>query len=156
MASKDLQVDLGVHAVIGRNYHGKTTDHVLQNGKPLLYVILAVHAQLGGAAAGGDHNGLIGAGCYQRGSLDHGMGGSGTETTGIGTGGVHKAGDLSSRLGKVTAAALVHITAGLFGTVDNILYLVLIDTGVLNGCQQGKNRRSLGNQVFMHNMSGKI
>ncbi len=45
-----IQVDEGVHAVVLRDDHGKAAEHILQSRQVLFHVVLAVHAQLGGAA----------------------------------------------------------------------------------------------------------
>ena len=156
MTAQNLQVELGVDAVVLGDHHGEAADHVFQSGQTLLDVVLTVHAQLGGTATGGDHNALISAGGNQSGSLDDGVSGTGAEAAGVGTGSVGQTGDLGSSLGEVTAAALVHITAGLLGAVDDVLNVGLLDAGVLDGIQQGQHGRGLGDQVLVHNVSGQV
>ena len=156
MAAQDLQVELGIDAVILGDDHGKAADHVFQSGQTLLHVVLAVHAQLGGTATGGDHNALISAGGNQSGSLDDGVSGTGAEAAAVRTGGIGQAGDLGSSLGEVAAAALVHITAGLLGAVDDIFHIALFDAGVLDGIEQSQHGRGLGDQILVHDVGGQV
>ena len=156
MTTDHAQVELGANAIILGDDHGKTGDHIFQSGQALLHVILTVHAQLSGAAAGGDHNGLVSACSNQRSSLYDCMSGAGAEAAGVGAGGTVQAGDLGCSLGEVAAAALIHITASLFGAVDDIFNLILADAGVLHSVQQSQYGRSLGHQIFMHNVRRQV
>ncbi|MBT9158157.1 MAG: hypothetical protein DDT36_01158 [Firmicutes bacterium] len=49
------------------------------------------------------------------------MGGGGAKATGVAAGGVDKADDFADGLGKIAAAALVHIAAGFFGAFDDVV-----------------------------------
>ena len=97
-----------------------------------------------------------GAGSNQRSSVDESVSGAGAEAADIGTGSVVQAGNLSSSLGEVAAAALVHVAASLFAAVNHILNIVLVNTGVLQSSQQSQNGGCLGNHVLMHDMSGQV
>ena len=156
VAAQHVQVDLGADAVVLGQHHGEASHHVLQDGQALLHVVLAVHAQLGGAAAGGDHHGLVGPGGHQGGGLDHGVGGGGAEAPGVGAGGVDQAGDLSGALGEVAAAPLVHVAAGLLGAVHHVLNILLGDAGVVDGGEQGHDGAGLGDDVLVHDVGGQV
>ena len=81
---------------------------------------------------------------------------SGTEATGVGTGGVGQAGDLSGALGVVAAAALVHVAAGLLGAVHHVLNILLGDAGVVDGGEQGHDGAGLGHDVLVHDVGGQV
>ena len=156
VAAQHIQVDLRAHAVVLGEHHGKAADHVLHDGQALLHVVLAVHAQLGGAAAGGDHHGLVRAGGHQGGSLDHGVGGGGAEAPGVRAGGVVETGDLSGGLGEVAAAPLVHVAAGLLGAVHHVLHVLLGDARVLDGAEQSHDGAGLADQILVHHVGGEV
>ena len=155
-AAQVLQVDDGANAVVLSDDEAKAADHVLERGQALLDVLLAVHAKLGGAATGGDGNGLVGTRGNQGGSLDEGVGGGGAEATGVGAGGVHKAGDLSSGLGEVATTALVHVAAGLLGAIDDVIDVLLLDAGVLDAVEQREDGGRLLDDVLVHDFSGEV
>ena len=67
------------------------------------------------------------------------MGGACAEAARIGTGCIGKARYLGSGLGKVAAAALVHVAASLLAAVYDILDILFIDAGVLYGAYQRDN-----------------
>ena len=119
-------------------------------------MVLAVHAQLGGAAAGGYGNGLVCAGSHEGCGLYHGVRRCGAEAAAVGTGGVVETGYLSRRLCEVAAAALVHIAAGLLSAVDYILYILFCYTGVLYCGKKRQNAGSLIRDVLMHYMGGEV
>lgn len=134
----------------------KPPDHILQSGQALLHVVLAIHAQLGGAAAGGDHHGVVSAAGHQSRRLDHGVGGGSAEGTAVGAGGVVQPGDLRSGLCEVAAATLVDIAAGLLGAVDDVLHLIAIDASDVDHVQQCQHGGCLGHQILVHDVGGKV
>ncbi|KAF5051682.1 hypothetical protein DSECCO2_416580 [anaerobic digester metagenome] len=156
VAAQQVQIDFGVHTVVPGHHHSKAADHILQNGQAFFHMILAVHPQLGGAAASGDHHGLIRAGGDQRRGLNHGVGRSGAEAPAVRAGGAHQAGDLRGGLGKVAAAPLVHIAAGLLRAVDDIFHFVLVNARIFHSGQQRQNGGCLGHQIFVHHMGREI
>ena len=156
MAAEYAKIHNGAYAVVLGQHYGETAQHVLKNGQTLLDMVLAVHAQLCGAAAGGDDNGLVRAGSDQGSGLYHGMGGACAETTGIGTGGGVKAGYFRNGLGKVAAAALVHIAASFFAAIYNVFNVFLVDAGILYAAENGDYAGSLADKIFKHGVRGKV
>lgn len=69
--------------------------------------------------------------------------GPAAEATGVASGCVVQASNLSSSFCEVAAAALVHIAAGFLTAVDDVVDLVLIDTGYADQVQQGQDSGSL-------------
>ena len=90
-----VQVDLWAYAIVLSDYYGEPAQHILKYGQALLNVILAVHAKLCGAAAGGHGNGLVCAGSHEGCCLYHGVGGRGAEAAAVGAGGIAEAGYFS-------------------------------------------------------------
>ena len=156
MAADHLEVDLGAHAVILRQDDREAADHIFHDGQALLDVVLAVHAELGGAAAGGDDDRLISAGGDEGRRVDHRMGRAGAEAAHVGAGRMAQARDLGRSLGKVAAAALVHIPAGLFAAVDDILNIFLGNAALLERREQRQHGGRLGDDILVHDVSGKV
>ena len=136
--------------------YAEAAQHVLKSGHALLDVVLAVHAELGGAAAGGDGDGLVGAGLDQGGSLNTRVSGAGAEAAAVGAGGGDETCDLSRSLGKVAAAALVHIAAGLLAAVDDVLDVGFLQARVVHAGEQSQDGGRLGDDVFVHDVSGEV
>ena len=84
------------------------------------------------------------------------MGRAGAEAAHVRTGRVTQARDLSRSLGKVTAAALVHIAAGLFAAVHDILNIFLGNAALLERCEQRQHGGRLGDDVLVHDVSGEV
>ena len=156
MAAQNAEVNHGVHAIVLADHHGEAAEHILQNGQPLLHMILAVHAELCRAAAGCDDNGLICARRYERRRLYHRMRGACAEAAGVGTGCTIETRNFGGAFCEVAAAALVHVAAGFFGAVDHIFNRILFNARVLYGRKQRQHGRCLGYQVFMHYMCRKV
>ena len=81
---------------------------------------------------------------------------AGAEAAHVAAGGAVQAGDFGSSLGKVAAAALVHIAAGLFTAVDDIFNLVFVNAGVAHSMQHGQDRGCLGHDVLKHDVSRQV
>ena len=119
-------------------------------------MVLTVHTKLSGAAAGSNDNVLEGSSLNQSCSVQHSVSRACAEATYVGTGCIRITCDLSSSLCEVSAATLVHITAGLLAAVDNVLYGSRIKVVLLLQLDQGDNVGSLGNKVLKHYMSRKV
>ena len=119
-------------------------------------MVLAVHAQLSRAAAAGHDDVLKRSGLYEGCRFHDGVGGTRTETSGIGTGGVRKARDLGSRLCEVAAAPLVHIAAGFFAAVDHVIHIRGVDPGVIQQMKHGQDFGSFGDQILEHDVCRKV
>ena len=156
VAADHFKVDLGAHAVVLRQHDRKAADHVLHDGKTLLDVVLAVHAELGGAAAGGDDDGLERARGNEGRRVDHRVSRARAEAAHVRAGRIAQAGDLSCRLGKVAAAALVHIAAGLLAAVDHVVDVFLGNAALLDRCEQRQHGGRLGDEVLMHDVGGEV
>ena len=119
-------------------------------------MVLAVHAELGGAAAGGDDDGLERARGNEGRRVDHRVSRARAEAAHVRAGRIAQAGDLSCRLGKVAAAALVHIAAGLLAAVDHVVDVFLGNAALLDRCEQRQHGGRLGDEVLMHDVGGEV
>ena len=119
-------------------------------------MVLAVHAELGGAAAGGDDDGLERARGDEGRRVDQRVGRAGAEAAHVGAGRMAQARDLGRSLGKVAAAALVHIAAGLFAAVHDILNIFLGNAALLERCEQRQHGGRLGDDILVHDVSRKV
>ena len=144
------------HAVVLCHHHGEGAQAVFQRRHSLLHVVLSVHAQLRRAAAAGDDDGTERPCLDQGRRLDHGVGRSRTETSGVASRSVHQTGDLRLRLREVAAASLVHISAGFFGAVDHIFHIALLDARIPYGIQQSQHAGSLLAEVLMHDFRTQV
>ena len=156
VATDSLEVNLGIHAVIGRQDDAEAAEHVLEDRHALLDVALSVHAELGSAATSGDSDALIGASLDEGSSLDQSVRRACAEAASVGTGGVAQTSDLGSCLGEVAAATLQDVAASLFGAVDDVLDVALGNARGIHGRQQSQDRGSLGNDVLEHRVSRKV
>ena len=156
MAAEDLEVDFGADAVVLSDDNAEAAQHVFKCGHTLLDVVFAVHAELGSAAAGRHGDGLVGAGFHESGSFDQSVGRACAEAAAVGAGSGDETCDLGCGLGKVAAAALVHIAAGLFAAVNDVLHVGLFNTGIVDAGEQGQNGRGLGDDVLVHNVGGEV
>ena len=118
-------------------------------------MILAVHAKLCRGAAGGYGNGPVSPRRHQRRRFHNGMGRGGAESPAVRACGVVQSRYLGGALCKVTAAPLVHISAGLLGAVYNVLHLVLVYPRICHHRQQSQHTGCLIRNVFQHNVSGQ-
>ena len=132
MTADDVQIDLRALAVVFADDHAEAAEAVFQGGYVFFHVVFRVHAEFRDAAAADDRDTLEGAGLDKRRRFDQRVGRTRAKAARVGTGRVLQAGDFRDRLREVAAAALVHVTAGLFGTVDDILDIVLCDPCVFH------------------------
>ncbi|MPM83253.1 hypothetical protein SDC9_130316 [bioreactor metagenome] len=76
------------------------------------------------------------------------MGGAGTKPSNIAAGSIYQAGDFTKCLGKVSAAPLIHITAGLFRTFNNIINFGRVYGAVANEMKKDERAGGFYNKIF--------
>ena len=156
MSSDDIGADLRAYAVVCAYKNREACDGILKDRKAFLHMVFTVHTKLCSTSASSYNNVLEGSCLNKSSSMQHSMSRSGTEATNVRTSCVGVACDLSSSLGEVSAAALVHIAACFLTAVDHIINLIRVYAGFLYQFDQGKNVGSLCNQVFEHNMGRQV
>ncbi|MEI3423626.1 MAG: hypothetical protein V8Q85_00640 [Christensenellales bacterium] len=70
MTANMLGLNFWVNAIVFAQQNCETADHVFEDRQAFLNMVLTVHAQLRGAAAGCDYNMFVGASFYQGSSAD--------------------------------------------------------------------------------------
>ena len=136
MSSDDIGADLRAYAVVCAYKNREACDGILKNRKAFLHMVFTVHTKLCSTSASGYNNVLEGSCLNESSSMQHSMSRSGTEATNVRTSCIGVACDLSSSLGEVSAAALVHITACFLTAVDHIINVFRIHASLFSKLDQ--------------------
>ena len=156
MSADDIRIDLGALAVVLGNEDGEAAEAVFQDGKALLDVVLAVHAELGRAAAASDDDVLERPRLHEGSRFHDGVRGTRAEPSRIAARGVHQSRDLRGSLREVAAASLVHIAAGLFAAVDHVIHVGSVDPRIFDQMQHGQDLGRLGDQILEHDVRAQV